>query len=480
MPDSSPAPAADRAPPPVRRSFSSVVTVVCTIIVVLYVGFLGRPLMEPNVSRLAELEHPVESLERLVTRELDLRAAMRRGPHWEWTLYQALSGDDDPLVSAAPWYAELTDYTDAPVAELQHIVLLAESGRKRQAGEAIARGLVAAPPRDRLAAWAATAYAAPAPGAAAGRGVIGEIRSELAPNWFADTLVRRIASRIGDNEDRARAEGAILVRGHRFLVRARIMMAVSIGLFAAGLIALFWMVARRARARVADAPLPPRWSGADGFALFVRGLGAPQAIALVAFVVLRRDTGLGTLLGMAADLPLFLWVGLYLHRRRDTMRSAFGLVPARRGWVALVGVTAALIALAMAGDAAIELLSRRVHVETHWTDGFSEQLLWSGRRRAMLEAIGASLWAPIVEEITFRGLLYATLRTRLGIPEAALLSALVFTLPHGYAVAGSASVLVSGLLWALAYERTRSLVPGLLAHAANNLLSTLWTVAMLR
>ena len=41
-------------------------------------------------------------------------------------------------------------------------------------------------------------------------------------------------------------------------------------------------------------------------------------------------------------------------------------------------------------------------------------------------------------------------------------------------------MLVSGLLWALAYERTRSLWPGLLAHAANNLLSTLWTVALLR
>ena len=49
-----------------------------------------------------------------------------------------------------------------------------------------------------------------------------------------------------------------------------------------------------------------------------------------------------------------------------------------------------------------------------------------------------------------------------------------------YAIAGSASVLVSGLLWAVAYERTRSLLPGLFAHAVNNLLSTLWTVGLLR
>jgi membrane protease YdiL (CAAX protease family) len=131
-------------------------------------------------------------------------------------------------------------------------------------------------------------------------------------------------------------------------------------------------------------------------------------------------------------------------------------------------------------DALIELASRIVDLTSHWTDGFTEELLWSSRRRVALEAFHASVWAPIVEEITFRGLLYATLRLRLNVPEAAVLSAVIFTLPHGYAVAGSASVLVSGLLWAIAYERTRSLLPGLLAHAANNLLSTLWTVSLLR
>jgi membrane protease YdiL (CAAX protease family) len=68
----------------------------------------------------------------------------------------------------------------------------------------------------------------------------------------------------------------------------------------------------------------------------------------------------------------------------------------------------------------------------------------------------------------------------MGVAEAALLSAAIFTLPHGYSIAGSASVLVSGLLWAVAYERTRSLLPGLFAHAVNNLLSTLWTVGLLR
>jgi membrane protease YdiL (CAAX protease family) len=39
---------------------------------------------------------------------------------------------------------------------------------------------------------------------------------------------------------------------------------------------------------------------------------------------------------------------------------------------------------------------------------------------------------------------------------------------------------VSGVLWAIAYERTRSLLPGMPAHAANNLQATAVVLASLR
>ena len=475
---SEPSPASEWAPPP-RRSFSTLVTVVCSIVAILYIGLLGRPLIEPRVSPLAELEHPEESLERLVTRELDLRAAMRDGPRWEWRLYRALSGDDDPLAAAGDWYAELVEQTDSPFAELHRAIILAEAGRTTQAREAIAELAAGPGPRERMAAWATAAYVGPRPAADAGRALIAEI-DDLPATWFTDTLIRRIATRIGDTEARARAEAATLARGRALLLRARGLMAVSLALLAAGGDRAR-VDARAARERRAWPPLPsPVWSFADGYALFVRGLGAPQAIALVAFIALRRETGFGTVLGMAADLPLFWWVIHYLRRRDTSMRATFGLVPRREGWAPLLGATLALIAVALVSDILIEVASRLIDVKTHWTDGFTEELLWAGRRRVILAAIDATAWAPVVEEILFRGLLYATLRTRIGVAESALLSAIIFTLPHGYAIAGSASVLVSGLLWAVAYERTRSLLPGLFAHAVNNLLSTLWTVGLLR
>jgi hypothetical protein len=141
-----------------------------------------------------------------------------------------------------------------------------------------------------MAAWATAAYVGPRPAADAGRVLIAEI-DDLPATWFTDTLIRRIATRIGDTEARAQAETATLARGRVLLLRARGLMAVSLALLVAGGIALVWMVARRGRVRVASAPVPPLWGFGDGYALFVRGLGAPQAIALVAFIALRREAG---------------------------------------------------------------------------------------------------------------------------------------------------------------------------------------------
>ena len=197
MSEPSAAPASEWVPPP-QKSFSTLVTVLCSIVVVLYIGLLGRPLVEPRVSPLAELEYPEESLERLVTRELDLRAAMRGGPRWEGRLYRALSGDDDPLSAAGRWYQELVDLTGSPVAELHRVILLGEAGRTAKVREVLAGGGARDPSRERMAVWVTAAYLAPPPTPEAGRALILQIDDALPPSWFADTLIRRIAGRIGD------------------------------------------------------------------------------------------------------------------------------------------------------------------------------------------------------------------------------------------------------------------------------------------
>jgi membrane protease YdiL (CAAX protease family) len=77
--------------------------------------------------------------------------------------------------------------------------------------------------------------------------------------------------------------------------------------------------------------------------------------------------------------------------------------------------------------------------------------------------------APISEEVCFRGMLFGGLRTRLPRLAAALASALIFGGLH--ALTGLSAVpplIFFGFVLALLYEKTGSIVPGILLHMLNN------------
>jgi membrane protease YdiL (CAAX protease family) len=77
--------------------------------------------------------------------------------------------------------------------------------------------------------------------------------------------------------------------------------------------------------------------------------------------------------------------------------------------------------------------------------------------------------APVSEEVCFRGMLFGGLRERLPRWAAALISAAIFGALH--AVTGLSAVpplIAFGLILALLYEKTGSIVPGILLHVLNN------------
>jgi membrane protease YdiL (CAAX protease family) len=77
--------------------------------------------------------------------------------------------------------------------------------------------------------------------------------------------------------------------------------------------------------------------------------------------------------------------------------------------------------------------------------------------------------APISEEVCFRGFLFGGLRKRLPRLAAALVSALIFGGLH--ATTGISAVpplIFFGFVLALLYEKTGSIVPGILLHMLNN------------
>jgi membrane protease YdiL (CAAX protease family) len=77
--------------------------------------------------------------------------------------------------------------------------------------------------------------------------------------------------------------------------------------------------------------------------------------------------------------------------------------------------------------------------------------------------------APISEEVCFRGMLFGGLRERLPRFAAALISALIFGGLHATTGISAVPVLVAfGFILALLYEKTGSIIPGILLHMLNN------------
>jgi membrane protease YdiL (CAAX protease family) len=77
--------------------------------------------------------------------------------------------------------------------------------------------------------------------------------------------------------------------------------------------------------------------------------------------------------------------------------------------------------------------------------------------------------APVSEEICFRGMLFGGLREKLPRLGAALIAGIVFGGLHALTgVTAVPPLIVFGFLLSLLYEKTGSVVPGILLHMLNN------------
>ncbi len=430
-------------------------------------------------SPLANLEHPEASLERLVSVEMDFREALDRVPRWERRLYELTGSEPETFEDAIARFEEFDEEQRSARTDLNLVVLLGEAGLLERAGALIEALDGADTAAAQYAPWLEGAYLdAPTPEEATA--MADEIRRELPNDWFTDTLVRRLATRVDDQALQGQAEASIEARGRSLLRRVRLLSAAG----AAGLV-LSLVVAWRLRrsptgARVAEAPLPPPWRGAEGTGLFFRAAFAYLLIPAAVALLLPRTAGVTALMGLVGGLPMLWWARRYLRSRGASIGATFGLSapPGRR--LRILGWGLVLLSISVAGESLLSVGLSGLGISSHWADGFLEEFLWGSPAAVVAGTLDGVVWAPIFEELAFRGLLFGTLLLRLPAWPAALLSAAIFGVAHGYGLQGFAAVTWSGMIWALGYRHTGSLLPGMLAHAGSNLLATTSFLLLLR
>ncbi len=90
----------------------------------------------------------------------------------------------------------------------------------------------------------------------------------------------------------------------------------------------------------------------------------------------------------------------------------------------------------------------------------------------LASVLALGVWVPFVEEVFFRGFLFAGIAARYGLYVGIAASAFLFAVVH-FSLATIIPIFVTGILFALVYHVTRSIWIPIAAHSAQNLLALL-------
>ncbi|MEK4029416.1 CPBP family intramembrane glutamic endopeptidase [Pseudobacillus sp. FSL P4-0506] len=90
--------------------------------------------------------------------------------------------------------------------------------------------------------------------------------------------------------------------------------------------------------------------------------------------------------------------------------------------------------------------------------------------------ISAAVISPVYEEILYRGFLYRWLRSKYGLVIGMIGSSFIFMLVHIPTYNVLPITFISGLVFSWTYEKTKSIIPGMIIHAIFNALAVILTV----
>ena len=437
-----------------------------------------------STPRLERVEDKDRALALIVTRTMDLEYAVAQTPAWEHLFYEATTGWADEQAQAVAWYEELAGVSNEPLTLVYLAVLEGEAGRLERVQDEIKGWGQLPAPFPIYARLLQAAYLDQAPiGADEAVALRDELADDVPDGWFADRLAMSLATQAGDQAWLSEVQDNLAARGRALLWRARVLLAFDLGVILLGLALAAVLLARYRRdahaLAVGGAVVPPPWSGSVGAAVLIRG-GALWILSM--YTVLSFGDEIVRVVAVPLTyLPLLLLARRYLLAPSGMgLHEGLGLVPQPSGWGRCWRLVAVVASAGLLGEWAITLVAEPAGFSSHWTEGFDEAMIWGDPMKLASSLVETIVFAPVFEEIVFRGLFFATLRRRFGFFASAFLSAAVFAIAHGYGVLGFASVLWSGVLWAWAYERSGSVLPGMLAHMVNNAVVCLAVILFLR
>lgn len=176
-----------------------------------------------------------------------------------------------------------------------------------------------------------------------------------------------------------------------------------------------------------------------------------------------------------------LWFAVFKPRRvaraqgllEPSIRSGLAALGFRAFnlWKALAGLVLAELALLVAGNL-YDIITQMLHIPAKTNVDVIQASANAHPWTTLAILLSAVTVAPFCEETFFRGFFFQGLRLRINVWAAVILSAIVFGFAHGD-LGSLALLIVIGLLLAILRWKTRSIWPGMVLHALNNLLAAI-------
>ncbi|MDR4459122.1 MAG: CPBP family intramembrane metalloprotease [Nitrospirales bacterium] len=439
------------------------------------VGGLGLLFWAVTFSDDVRLASPASrDLERIASRMLGFESRLPELSSFEQVMYRLGGQDGETLEQIQLWYEERVDGQSSPLDRLYLGMLYGEAGLTEQFLQFVMSWSVGHNPSALFRRLLEVGYGQSESSPADYAFLQARLAEEVPANWFYFHLARRIAVQSGDRDLQENLQlqeyqltDPPLWKWRVLLVGEVVVIGIGVAFFLRLGFALLKGPISRSQPDLAVLRMP--WTFREGVAVLARG--GVLTILLMGIVAVMPD-GIGIIEDFGIALlylpPVVLTSFLLCRPRKQSLLQAVGCSNVWQRFKSGLPLVVILVTLGLVGDWLIVLGGDAFQSSVHWTEWFVPQLIWGTRMELMKTTIDFVLLAPFFEELIFRGILFATLRTKFSFPLSMIASGLIFALAHGYGLIAFLTVLWSGLLWAWAYERSGSVIPGMLAHAVNN------------
>ena len=194
-------------------------------------------------------------------------------------------------------------------------------------------------------------------------------------------------------------------------------------------------------------------------------------IGMLLVAVFWRETRFFQSVGLVASELLYLAPVIYILAKRKVPWSALGFQSFNKNFLALgCGLLIMSYFLIMVHNSILALMGVATQGETIYNlFGSLDNPIW-------LIFVGIVL-APFVEEMFFRGFLFAGFRQRFGWKKSALFTSAIFAIAHLQPVA-LIPTFILGFLLAYLFHKSNSLWPGIILHFFVNTIGLCLIFAM--